>query len=180
MKSIKSTKKIRHSSFRLLSDKYAPMKQLPKLIASILLTLLVSVAAATATSSSISSWYVGLSKPFFNPPNWLFGPVWTVLYIAIAVAWYLVWKQGWEKKEVKQAGYLYLFQLLLNFLWSFSFFAAESPPLGLINIAVLLVAIILTMKKFKPLSRTAFYLFIPYLAWVSFATILNTAILVLN
>jgi translocator protein len=156
------------------------VKQPKKLIASILLTLSISIVAASATTSSISSWYVGLNKPFFNPPNWLFGPVWTVLYIAIAIAWYLIWKQGWEKKEVKQAGYLYIFQLVLNFLWSFSFFAAQSPLLGLVNIVVLLVAIILTMKKFKPLSKAALYLFIPYLAWVSFATLLNGAILVLN
>jgi translocator protein len=107
------------------------MNKWPKLIASVGICLMVGAVASQATAPAIPEWYQTLNKPFFSPPNWLFAPVWTALYISIGISWYLVWKQGWAKPEVAKAGYFFAAQLLLNFLWSFSFFGLRSPPAGI-------------------------------------------------
>jgi tryptophan-rich sensory protein len=156
------------------------MKHLPKLIASIVGCELVGIAGTPFTLAAIPSWYSTLNKPSFAPPNWLFGPAWTLLYLLMGTAFYLIWKQGFKKKGVKTASKFFLAQLALNFIWSPVFFGLRSPQLGLITIITLWFFIALTMKKFYPLSRPAFYLLIPYLLWVSFATLLNAAIVVLN
>jgi benzodiazapine receptor len=156
------------------------MKDLLKLILAVVGCELVGILGSVFTISAIPGWYATLNKPSFSPPNWLFGPVWALLYLLIGVAFYLIWKEDWKKKKVKTAGNYFLAQLGLNFIWSPVFFGLKSPLLGLITIVALWILIVLTMKKFYPLSRLAFYLLVPYLLWVSFATILNAAIVVLN
>ncbi|HSA83501.1 MAG TPA: TspO/MBR family protein [Patescibacteria group bacterium] len=156
------------------------MKNLSKLIISVIGCELVGILGTLFTISAIPTWYSTLSKPFFSPPNWIFGPVWTLLYLLMGVAFYLIWKQDFKKKKVKTAGLFFLAQLALNFIWSPIFFGLMSPLLGLIVIVAMWALIVMTMKKFYPLSRLAFYLLLPYLLWVSFATLLNATIVVLN
>jgi len=155
------------------------MKNLSKLIISVIGCELVGLAGTPFTITAIPTWYATLNKPFFAPPNWLFGPAWTILYFLMGVAFYLIWKQGWKKKT-KTAGIYFLAQLGLNFIWSPIFFGLRAPLLGLVVIVAMWTLIIMTMKKFYPLSKPASYLLLPYLLWVSFATLLNTAIVVLN
>ncbi len=156
------------------------MKDVHKLIVSVIGCELVGVLGTPFTISAIPTWYATLNKPSFAPPNWIFGPVWTLLYLMMGVAFYLIWKQGWKKKKVRTAGMFFLAQLALNFFWSPVFFGLRAPLLGLIVIVAMWALIVMTMKKFYPLSRLAFYLLVPYLLWVSFATILNAAIVILN
>ncbi len=156
------------------------MKNLPKLLVSIIGCELVGILGTPFTVSAISTWYVTLNKPFFSPPNWLFGPAWTLLYFLMGISFYLIWKQNWTNKQVKIAVKFFLIQLTLNFLWSPIFFGLRSPLLGLITILIMWVMITVTMQKFRPLSKASFYLLIPYLLWVSFATLLNASLLFLN
>ena len=155
------------------------MKNLPKLIISVVGCELVGILGTPFTISAIPAWYATLNKPVFAPPNWIFGPVWTLLYFLMGISFYLIWKQGWKKK-IRAAGMFFLAQLGLNFIWSPIFFGLRAPLLGLIVIVTMWVLIVMTMKRFYPLSRLAFYLLVPYLLWVSFATLLNAAIVVLN
>lgn len=156
------------------------MKKTIKLISIIVGCELVGILGTFFTSTSIPTWYVTLNKPFFSPPNWLFGPVWTLLYFLMGVSFFLVLEKGYKKKKNQLAIKLFLIQLLLNFTWSPIFFGLKSPGLGLVNIIIMLIFIILTIKNFHPISKVAAYLLIPYLMWVSFATLLNGAILWLN
>lgn len=156
------------------------MKDLHKLIISVIGCELVGLLGTPFTISAIPTWYATLNKPFFAPPNWIFGPVWTLLYFLMGVAFYLIWKQGWDKKKVKTAGQFFLAQLAFNFIWTPIFFGLRSPTLGLIIIAAMWILIFMTIKKFYPLSRWAAYLLMPYLFWVSFATLLNASIVLLN
>ncbi len=156
------------------------MKRLPKLVVSIALCEAVGLLTTPFTVAAIPEWYASLIKPSFSPPNWIFGPVWTLLYFLMGVSFFLVWQLGWKKKKVQTAVYYFGAQIALNFLWSIAFFGLRSPLLGLINIITLLLFIILTMRHFYPLSKPAFYLLVPYLLWVSFASLLNAAIVVLN
>ena len=156
------------------------MTNLPKLIISVVGCELVGILGTPFTIFAIPAWYATLNKPVFAPPNWIFGPAWTLLYFLMGVAFYLIWRQGWKDKKIKTAGMYFLAQLALNFIWSPVFFGLRAPLLGLIVIIAMWVLIVMTMKKFYPLSRLAFYLLVPYLLWVSFATILNAGIVVLN
>lgn len=156
------------------------MKNLPKLIVSIVVCELVGILSTPFTLAAIPGWYASLVKPPFSPPNWIFGPVWILLYLMMGVSFHYIWQLGWQKKKVRVAGYYFGVQLAFNFLWSIAFFGLRSPILGLVNIVVLLGLILLTMKHFYPLSRVAFYLLVPYLLWVIFATLLNGAIVLLN
>lgn len=156
------------------------MKDLLKLIVSVVGCELVGILGTPFTISAIPTWYARINKPFFAPPNSIFGPVWTILYFLMGVSFYLIWKQGWKKKKVRTAGMYFLAQLGLNFIWSPIFFGLRAPLLGLIVIVAMWTLIVMTMKKFYPLSKLAFYLLVPYLLWVSFATILNAAIVILN
>ncbi|MCX6008784.1 MAG: tryptophan-rich sensory protein, partial [Chloroflexi bacterium] len=132
------------------------------------------------TREAIPTWYAALEKPAFNPPNWLFAPVWTLLYIMMGVAAFLVWRKGLENKQVRIALIVFLVQLVLNALWSVAFFGLESPLYGLIVIAALWVAILLTVLKFYRISSAASVLLWPYLLWVTFAAVLNVSIWLLN
>ena len=156
------------------------MKDLPKLVISVIGCEAVGVLGTSFTIPAIPAWYATLNKPFFAPPNWVFGPVWTLLYFLMGVSFYLVWKQGIKQKRVRIACLLFLAQLGFNLIWSPIFFGLQAPLLGLIVIMAMWMLIVMTMKKFYLLSRPAFYLLVPYLLWVSFATLLNAAIVVLN
>jgi len=141
---------------------------------------LVGILGTPFTASAIPTWYASLNKPVFAPPNWLFGPAWTTLYFLMGVAFYLIWKQGWKTKKTRTARNFFLLQLGLNFIWSPIFFGLRSPILGLLVIIAMWMMIIMTMKQFYPLSKLAFYLLLPYVLWVSFATLLNAGIVLLN
>jgi translocator protein len=156
------------------------MKQSHKLVLSIIICELVGIAATPFTVAAIPTWYATLTKPSFSPPNWIFGPVWTILYFLMGISLYLVWKENRNKKKRTRAITYFAIQLFLNFVWSILFFGLRSPILGLIDILMMLTFIVLTIQHFIEISRTASILLLPYLAWVSFATLLNTAIAVLN
>jgi tryptophan-rich sensory protein len=142
--------------------------------------LLASAVGSFATVRAIPTWYKGLAKPSFNPPEWLFGPAWMVLYLLMAVAAWLVWKQGIGAAGVKLALAVFLVQLILNALWSVFFFGLRSSLAGLVDIVVLWVGIIATIVLFFRVSVPAGIMLLPYIAWVSFAAVLNAAILRLN
>ncbi len=132
------------------------------------------------TSQSVADWYPMLNKPAWNPPPWIFGPVWTTLYVMMAVAAWLVWKTDMRFSGVRVALILFFVQLALNCLWSFLFFGARNPGWALIDIILLLMSLLLTTWAFFSQSRRAGVLMLPYLAWVGFATFLNFTIWQLN
>ncbi len=146
----------------------------------ILLSLAAGAIGSIFTLNSIPTWYATLSKPSFAPPNWLFGPVWTTLYILMGISAYLIWEKGMKKKLVRNALLLFALQLILNALWSILFFGLRSPLYGLVCIALLWLSIALTIKLFYSIDKRAAYLLIPYILWVSFASILNYSIWMLN
>jgi benzodiazapine receptor len=156
------------------------INNLVRLVISIAVPLLVGFISGLFTMKSVQVWYKIINKPAFTPPSWLFAPVWTVLYIAMGVAAYLVWTKGLNTSGVKTALLVFIVQLFLNGLWSVVFFGLKSPLGGLVVIFLLFAAIVITFLTFWPLSRPAALLLIPYLLWVSFATALNYSILVLN
>jgi tryptophan-rich sensory protein len=151
-----------------------------KLVIAIFVCMLAGFVGSVATSPKITTWYSSLVKPWFAPPNWLFGPAWTTLYVLMGIALYLVWQKGLKTQNGKYAVYLFGFQLGLNALWSFLFFGLESPFFGLVGIAALWFAIVATIWEFYMVEKKAAYLLVPYLAWVSFASLLNYAIWALN
>jgi benzodiazapine receptor len=150
-----------------------------KLIVAISLPLAVGAVAGIFTAEAIPVWYASLNQPSFNPPNWLFGPVWTTLYIVMGVSFYLIWKMDTSQNRNRAIG-VFLFQLILNFFWSFLFFYFKNLGLALVEIILLWLSIatmIFTFYKVKPIAA---YINIPYLLWVSFATALNAAYFYLN
>ncbi len=150
------------------------------IVIAVTICLLIGFLAGFATQSSVGTWYATLNKPSFNPPNWLFGPVWTLLYILMGIAAGLVWAKGFYHVWVKTALYYFGFQLLFNALWSIVFFGFQEPFWALLVILVLLILILITIKWFKIVSKPAAYLLIPYFLWVCFATLLNYRIWELN
>jgi tryptophan-rich sensory protein len=155
-------------------------KKLVYIVISVTLCLVIGFLASFATQSSVNDWYLTLNKPSFNPPNWIFAPVWTTLYILMGIAAGWVWGKGFHHKYVKTGLYHFGFQLLLNALWSIVFFGLKSPFYALWVIIALLIMLILTIKWFKVVSKLAAILLIPYLLWVCFATLLNYKIWELN
>ncbi|TKR54351.1 tryptophan-rich sensory protein [Allopusillimonas ginsengisoli] len=144
---------------------------------SLFVFLVLTGATALVGSQFLpGAWYAGLEKPFFNPPNWVFAPVWSLLYIMMAVAGWRIWRRC----GVDTAIVLWAVQLVLNGLWSWVFFGLHRTGLGLIDIGVLLVLIALTTISFMRRDRVAGYLMLPYLAWVAFASILNLSLWLLN
>lgn len=148
-------------------------KDFSKLIFSISLCLGAGVLGSFFTFDSIPNWYTTLNKPFFSPPNWIFAPVWTILYILMGYSLYLVW----VKRAVPQVFWV---QLFLNAIWSIIFFGLKNPALALIDIIALWISIILTIKIFAKINKLSSVPLYPYLAWVSFASVLNLAIVLLN
>ena len=156
-----------------------PVRQSLALLGFVAACLAVGGLGGAMTTPEIAGWYATLAKPSFNPPNWIFGPVWTTLYILMAVAAWLVWRRGgW--RDAQPALLLFALQLLLNCAWSLLFFGLHRVGVALVDIAVLLVTIAATALAFRPYSATAAFLLVPYLAWVCFATVLNFAIWRLN
>jgi benzodiazapine receptor len=152
------------------------MRQGLTLLGFIAICLAAGALGAAITAPAIPTWYAGLAKPSFNPPDWLFGPVWTALYLMMAVAAWLVWRRG----AARAALLLFALQLVLNSAWSLLFFGIHRVDLALIDIVVLLAAIVATSLAFRRASTIAALLFVPYIAWVSFAMALNIAIWRLN
>jgi benzodiazapine receptor len=150
------------------------------LIALILVCQLAGLLGSFFTAPSIPAWYAGLEKPSFSPPNWLFAPVWLILYTLMGVAAYLIWERGIGRKEARSALIIFALQLVLNTFWSLLFFGLQSPKLALIEIVILWFFIFLTIWKFAKISSLAGLLLLPYLAWVSFAALLNFFIFRLN
>jgi len=138
-----------------------------------------------STIDQIDGWYATLKKPFFNPPNWIFGPVWTILYSAMGVAAWWIWRLSRDGKGIVPVRYrpallLFLAQLIVNFIWTPVFFGAENLGLALIIIVVMWVLIVLTILAFWRIRKWPAVLMMPYLAWVSFATLLNASLWLLN
>jgi len=150
-----------------------------KLIISILLPLSVGAIAGMFTSQAVPTWYASLNRPSFSPPNWVFGPVWTFLYILLGISFFLIWKVE-PSKERDLAIKVFSIQMLLNFAWSFIFFYFNLIGAALIEIILLWISIALMIYLFYKIKPLAAYLNIPYLLWVSFATILNAGYFFLN
>jgi tryptophan-rich sensory protein len=144
----------------------------------IAINIAVSALGGWATAGSVGTWYQGLAKPAFNPPDWIFAPVWSALYLMIAIAGWRVWRRGGA--EVRGALTVYAVQLALNLSWSFVFFGARLIGPALAVIAVLLAAILANAALFWRIDRMAGALLVPYAAWVSFAALLNAALWRLN
>lgn len=151
-----------------------------KFVVSISLPLLAGFVGSIFTSPAIPNWYANIIKPELNPPSWVFGPVWTTLYVLMGVAAFLVWKTGFENKKVKVALGIFLFQLVLNSLWSIVFFSLQSPGGALVVIALLWISIVINIAAFAKISKPAAWLLLPYILWVSFASYLNYSIWTLN
>jgi len=132
------------------------------------------------TRDSVSNWYTLLLKPSFTPPSWLFAPVWFLLYVLMGISAFLIWRKGVRDFQVKESLIIFIIQLLLNILWSYAFFGLKSPLYGLIVIVPLLTAVLLTIINFYRISKTASFLLIPYIVWISYATVLNFSIYILN
>jgi tryptophan-rich sensory protein len=155
------------------------MNKILKLIISIALPLLVGFTASLFTRPEIEGWYRALQRPEWNPPDWLFAPVWTSLYILMGVACYLIWIKA-PSAQRRDAMVLYFVQLALNFTWSFLFFRMHQPGSAFAEIILLWLCILLTIFAFARLNRLAAWLLVPYISWVSFAAILNYTIWQLN
>ncbi|HOW87756.1 MAG TPA: tryptophan-rich sensory protein [Candidatus Omnitrophota bacterium] len=153
---------------------------LAKLIFCVLLCLSAGAAGSFFTASAIPDWYAALNKPSFSPPNWLFAPVWTALYILMGIAAALVWRRGLKNPPVRSALVAFLIQLILNVSWSFLFFGLRSPLSGLVDILFLWAMILVTITRFFKVSILAALMLIPYLLWVTFASGLNLGIFLLN
>ena len=154
--------------------------RLIKIIISVGVCLMVGFLASIATQSSVNTWYETLDKPIFTPPNYLFAPVLTVLYILMGISAGIVWSKGLHHIWVKTALYHFVFQLLINALWSLVFFSLQETGFALLVIITLFILILLTIKWFKVVSNVAAYLLIPYAIWVLYAMALNFEIWRLN
>lgn len=157
-----------------------PTPPLQRFLIAVLPVAAVSILGSLATTPNIPTWYAGLVKPGFTPPNWLFAPVWTLLYAMMAFALWRILSLPKDLPGRSGAITIFFVQLALNCLWSWAFFGARSPLAGLVVILALIVAIIATIRAFWPLDRVAAWLLAPYLAWVAYATALNGAVWYLN
>ena len=149
-----------------------------KLFVSLLIPQLIGGLGALVTTPNISTWYASLNKPFFNPPSWLFGPVWTLLFLAMGIALYQIWTK--KKSLLHKSLHWFWAQLLLNLVWSFLFFGLKNPLFSFTEIIFLWFAIYKTIQTFYKINRPSGLILVPYLAWVSFASLLNIAIFWLN
>ena len=145
----------------------------------IILCLAVSGIGGAVTATSVDTWYQTLEKPLFNPPDWVFAPVWTALFTMMGVAAWRVWRLR-PIEETRKALAVFVVQLCLNLAWSFLFFGLQRIDLALVEIVILLVAIIVNAIMFRRIDRLAGLMFVPYTAWVTYATILNASLWLLN
>ncbi|MBU2539558.1 tryptophan-rich sensory protein [Patescibacteria group bacterium] len=151
-----------------------------KLIIAVGVCELAGIVGSLFTTSAIPTWYATLQRPSFSPPNWLFGPVWIMLYILMGISIYLIWQKVEKNKTARGAMWLFWIHLFFNAIWSIIFFGLQNPGLAFINIIIIWLLIIALMIKFWKINRWATYLLIPYLLWVSFASVLNYFIWYLN
>lgn len=154
-------------------------KNILTLLICLTIPLVIGSISGILTADNITTWYVTLNKPSFNPPNYLFGPVWTLLYLLMGVSLYFVW-QAPASVDKRNALVIFAIQLALNFVWSFLFFEFKQLGVALVEILLLWACILATILLFSRINKTAAYLQIPYLLWVSFATLLNFSIWQLN
>ena len=155
------------------------IKVLITLLICLLIPLAIGGISGFATATSITDWYVTLNKPSFNPPNYLFAPVWTSLYTLMGISLFIIWRSP-EGRNRNNALLIFAVQLALNFFWSFLFFKFNLIGVALVEIVLLWTSILMMIIYFKRISKLAAYIQIPYLLWVSFATVLNAAIWFLN
>ncbi len=155
------------------------LRSIFKFLTSLFVPLALGYIAGQYTSEAVPGWFAALNKPSFNPPGWVFGPVWTLLYILMGLSFFYIWIMP-RTKERTVAKIIYLIQLALNFAWSFLFFYYQNIALALIDIIVLDVVVVIMLLKFYRLKPIAAYLNIPYLLWILFATALNAAFYFLN
>lgn len=151
-----------------------------KLIIAIVVSQLAGIIGSLFTAPAIGGWYTTLAKPTLNPPAWVFGPVWTTLFVLMGTAAFLVWKRGLDRRDVRIALGVFIGQLVLNTLWSIIFFGLQSPGGALVEMVFLWLAILATIVAFVKISKTAAWLLAPYILWVSFAGYLNYSIWMLN
>lgn len=156
------------------------MKNLFKLIFCIAICMAAGILGSFFTVNSTRAWYAGLNKPFFNPPSWIFAPVWTILYVMMGISAFLIWRRIDAGMPAKAGLSAFAVQLILNAVWSPIFFGARSILGAFIVIVLLLQAIVITIFLFNRVSKPAAALLLPYILWVSFATILNASLLYLN
>ena len=156
------------------------MKNIAKLVISITTPVAIGATAGFFTVTGVDSWYQTIHKPSWNPPGWVFGPVWTTLYILMGIGLFLVWKPDAGNSIKKKAIILFAVQLMLNFFWSFIFFNQQQIGWAFMEIIVLWVMILATIFAFGKISKTAAWLLVPYISWVSFAAMLNYTIWRLN
>lgn len=151
-----------------------------KLLVSILLCEAAGIIGSVFTFPAIQGWYASINKPFFVPPNWVFAPAWTLLFLLMGISLYFSWEHGFKEKKAKIAGSLFAVQLILNIFWSVLFFGLQNPLAAFIEIIFLWLAILATILAFWKISKKAALLLLPYLAWVSFASLLNYFVWILN
>ena len=151
-----------------------------RLVISIIICQSAGIIGSFFTAPAIDAWYKNLIKPVFNPPSWIFGPVWTLLFLLMGISLYIIWQQGLDKKYNKLAFWLFIVHLGFNTLWSILFFGLKNPGLAFLEIIFLFLFIIYLILHFCNIDKKAAYLLFPYLLWVSFAAILNYSIWQLN
>lgn len=156
------------------------MNKVLAFIVAVALPQLAGFLGSVFTVSMIPTWYATLVKPELNPPSWIFGPVWTTLYLLMGIASFLVWNKGWGRKDVRIALGIFALQLVLNTLWSIIFFGLHSPAGAFLDLIALWFAIVATIVAFTKVSKAAAWLLLPYILWVSFAGYLNGMIWFLN
>jgi len=144
------------------------------------LTLSVGYLGMLFTQEAVNTWYTTLAKPTFNPPNWIFAPVWTLIFILMALAASIIWQKRTSITHFPRTSAVYLIQLVLNVLWSFLFFYRHEIGMALIEILILLAVVIVNARVFYKIDKTAGLLFLPYILWLAFATVLNYNIFILN
>ncbi|MFA5764212.1 MAG: TspO/MBR family protein [archaeon] len=156
--------------------------QIAKLIALVIFCEIIGAIGTIFTIPNIPTWYASLVKPFFSPPNWLFAPVWTILFLMMGVSLYFILENKNKKLEIKRKIAIAFFgiQFIFNILWSYLFFGLRNPLFGFIGIIFLWISILATIISFYKIDKKSAYLLVPYLLWVSFATILNFAVFILN
>jgi tryptophan-rich sensory protein len=151
-----------------------------KLFISLAVCIGAGLIGSLFTRGSIPAWYSLLQKPPFAPPSWLFAPIWFLLYILMGISAFLIWRRGFRQFQVRESIIIFTVQLFLNAFWSYAFFGLKSTLVGLLVIVPLWTAILLTILNFYKISKTASFLLIPYILWVSYATVLNFAFYLLN
>ena len=157
-----------------------PLSDWIKAPVSIISSFLIGFAGNVFNFESLETWYPTLIKPDWTPPNWIFAPVWSTLFILMGISTFLVWREGFDKRNVKIALGVYVIQFALNLMWSWTFFGLQSPLFGFIVIVVLWIAIFANIVVYARVSKIAAAILIPYIVWVTIASVLNFSVYVLN